>query len=272
MTTLINAVISFLVRILLHLKSFNKFCEGTNLFLYPAGKLTKPMQEQEKIRVMEWNILPRAHFHHSWNSGSQASAPGWGQVWRQTLGLVLRLRSPCSHLWYLLSVALCSLQLTCFHPSLLLPDTSFFVPRTHALERYGEGEPPKPCWGLGTYRDGRVCSDPPLPARLPPCRESEATLVVRGPPSTRSLMLLNRSPGKVGPSNAVPCFCCTTSPAERWRKDVGTVTAGLAASRRQLWHICFSCQSVRRALEVRDDGCGNSIHFKVCVFFSLFLF
>lgn len=95
------------------------------------------------------------------------------------------------------------------------PRHVFFVPRTHARERYGEGEPPKPCWGLGTYRDGRVCSDPPLPARLPPRRESEATLVVRGPPSTRSLMLLNRSPGKVGPSNAVPCFCCITSPAER---------------------------------------------------------
>lgn len=113
---------------------------------------------------------------------------------------------------------------------------------------------------------------PPLPS-FPRAMNRRPLLVVRGPPSMRfPLMLLNQSPGKVGPSNAVTCSCCMTSPAECWRKDLGTATAGLSANRRWLWHICFSCQSVRRALEVRDKGRGNSTHFKVCGFFPSLLF
>lgn len=107
------------------------------------------------------------------------------------------------------------------------------------------------------------CLVRPTSAQLPPhCELATAVLV---PGAQHALPCALRPE-----SRAVTCFCCMTSPAECWTKDVGTTTAGLSANRRWLWHICFSCQSVRRALEVRDDGCGNSIYFKVCVFFLSF--
>lgn len=207
----------------------------------------------------------------------------WAKVGRQNIGLVLRdckAWSLCSHVQRLLSVEVHFLKMVYVpqpvcpkrpwplthlkneqqrrrgaaavwsQPRVLLFNTfcAWEPSRSPALSA-ARSEPPPPCPGLGAYCGHSMSSG------LAVCAFSGSW---------------NRDPA----SETVTCFCCMTRAAECWRKNSGTAAAaaGLSANRRWLWHVCFPCQSVRRALEVRDDGCGNSIHFKVCVFFSFFLF
>lgn len=124
------------------------------------------------------------------------------------------------------------------------------------------GRVTKAMLGLGTYSDSSAGSEPPVPA-------------VPHAVGQRLLWLCGATlKPESWQSNALACFCCMTNTAEWWRKDVGTAAAGLSASKRHCskWHICFSCQTVRCALEVRDVGCDNSIYFEVLIFFYFFVF
>ena len=145
-------------------ESFNNFCEGPSLFLYSAGK---PVQEQEEIRVREWDILPPTLFHRSWSSSSQAGPWGWGRVWRQALDLVLRDWSLCSRLRYPLSVALLFLQLTCFHPSVFLLEMSFLCLNPMLLSGMEQESHQSPAWALGptaTALCAHFCLASPAPS------------------------------------------------------------------------------------------------------------
>lgn len=81
---------------------------------------------------------------------------------RLTLDLVLRD-------WSLLPSLIPSLCGITSTAALLSPITTsprhvFFVAKTPAMQWYGEGEPPKPCLGLGTRHDSSAWSDPPPPS------------------------------------------------------------------------------------------------------------